>query len=423
MTETMATAARRVFPDASHPATLVAPLVAVGLAAVVLRQAGHEWVASGLWLTLAVAAGLALHVDLPWGGRLTLGHAILVAIVARVDPQWAVLIAVAGIVLSLPSWLDHEEEGSVGARLGGAGAVVAAVAAAIAGRLVADALLPWNLDAEDAAMAVAAIVGVAFLGVDHAIRGVVARTTGERSDLRQAWPLYVTLLCVAVLIDLAADQGIALAFIAAVPLLVTRFAFQRYTSARITYEQTTRALSLLPEVAGLTPLGHSERTAVYVEAVADAMGYDGKRLDHLVNAARLHHIGHISLHEEAERDGPPDPADLADVSGDILQETGFLGDLVDLVQDSQPGGPPASSVEAAIIRVCSMLDELVEVDHEVDPFAALVAMHPVGHERRVAIEVLNLSHRNPGLIAQARAGVELMHQIAAKAEAAGHHDH
>jgi hypothetical protein len=414
----------RVLPGVERPVLLATPPLLTGLAAAVLAAGGHGWAAAGVAMVVAVACGVALHVDLPWGGRLTLGHAVIIAIVARVEPRWALLIALAGVVVALPSWLDHAEEGPLRTRLGGAAAVGIASVAAVVVRFGIDAALPVSSvssDDDQRAMLVAVLVGLAFLAVDHALRGVVARTIGERSDLRQAWPLYVTLLCVATLIDLAAPS-VPLAFVATVPLLVTRFAFPSYTSARVTYEQTTKALSLLPEVAGLTPLGHSERTAAYVEAVADAMGYEPLKVEHLANAARLHHIGDISLHEETERDGPPDPSDLATVSVEILQQTGFLANLVDLVEDCQPGGPPASTQEAAVIRVCSMLDELVETSDAFDPFATLVAMHPVGHERAVAIALLSLSHRRPSLVADARASVELMHQVAVKA-AAGHDHH
>lgn len=413
----------RVLPGVERPVFLATPPLLTALAAAVLAAGGHGWAAAGVAMVVAVACGVALHVDLPWGGRLTLGHAVIIAIAARVEPRWALAIALAGVVVALPSWLDHAEEGPVRTRLGGAGAVAIASVAAVGVRYAIDDVIGTSDGVVDQrAMLVAVVVGVVFLAVDHALRGVVARTNGERSDLRQAWPLYVTLLCVATLIDLAAQDSIFLAFVATVPLFVTRFAFQRYTSARVTYEQTTKALSLLPEVAGLTPLGHSERTAAYVEAVAEAMGYEPLKVDHLANAARLHHIGDISLHEETERDGPPDPSDLATVSVEILQQTGFLANLVELVEDCQPGGPPASTQEAAVVRVCSMLDELVETSDAFDPFATLVAMHPVGHERAVAIALLSLSHRRPSLVADARASVELIHQVAAKA-AAGHDHH
>lgn len=419
----MTAAVARALSGAERPFAVAAPMALTALAAAVLTVTGHGWAAGGAAMVLAVAVGLRLHVDLPWGGRLTLGHAVIIAVAASAEPGWALLVALAGLVLALPSWLDHAEQGSFRTGLGGAAAVAVASLAAVVVRLGVDAVAPDDLSTDYRGMVGAAVVGVAFLATDHGVRGAISRSLGEREVLRQAWPLYVTLLCVATLIDLAARRSIWLAFVATVPLLVTRFSFQRYTSARVTYQQTTRALSLLPEVAGLTPLGHSERTAAYVEAVAEAMGYDPLKVDHLANAARLHHIGHISLHEEGERDAPPDPADLASVSVDILQQTGFLADLVDLVEDCQPGGPPASTQEAAVVRVCSMLDEVVEAGDEFDPFATLVAMHPVGYERTVAIALLSLHHRRPSLVDDARASVALIHQVAAKAAAGDEHDH
>ena len=420
----MTAALVRAVPLERRPLVIALPLLAMAAIAGGLHAVGQTDVATGVLLALAIAFGLALHVDLPWGGRLTLGHAVIVAIVASVEPRWSGAIVVAGIALALPAWLDHAGQGTLAVRLAGMASVAIAAAVGILARIALDAsTLGRDLDADDLTIAYATAVGVAFLGTDHVVRALVARTTGERSDLRQAWPLYVTLMCVAILIDLFSTRSVPLTLVAAVPLLVTRFSFQRYTTARTTYEQTTKALSLLPEVAGLTPLGHSERTAAYVEAVAPTLGFDGARVSHLVNVARLHHIGHISLHEEAEREAPPDPTELAEVSGEILQQTGFLANLVELVKDCQPGGPPTSTLDAAVISVCSVLDEIVEHGDEFDPFAALVAMHPVGHERAVAIALLNLSHRRQGLIAEARASVELIHQIAERAAAGDHHDH
>ncbi|HEX7168944.1 MAG TPA: hypothetical protein VF230_18345, partial [Acidimicrobiales bacterium] len=360
----------------TRPIAGAVPIALAGAAAVVLAVADNPWTAGVVGLVVAVAAGLALHVDLPWGGRLTLGHAVLIALVARIDePVGAIVIAGLGVVLALPSWLEHAEEGSLLVRLGGALSAFAATVAAVGSRLVLDLVLPGDLDPDLHTMLYAGLTGVVFLAADHVARALVGRRFGERSNLRQAWPLYVTLLCVAALIDVAMRRSVGLAFVAIVPLLVTRYAFQRYTTARVTYEQTAKALSLLPEVAGLTPLGHGERTASYVEAVAPDLGFDPPRTQQLATAARLHHIGHISLHEPEERDGPPDPAELATVSGEILQETGFLADLALLVGDCQPGGPPTTTLDGAVIRVCSTLDELVELDDATDPFANLVALH------------------------------------------------
>src|SRR5688572_25641177 len=125
----------------ASPVVLAAPTIVVALAGVVLAATGHMWAATGVALVVAVAGGLALHVDLPWGGRLTLGHAVLIAMVARVVPPWASLvIAAAGVALALPSWLEHRDEGSVVARIAGALSAFVATMAALTSRLILDTL-------------------------------------------------------------------------------------------------------------------------------------------------------------------------------------------------------------------------------------------------------------------------------------------
>jgi hypothetical protein len=398
------------------------PQVAMAAVAAALAMRGYGDAATAALLALAVAVGLTLHVDLPWGGRLTLGHAVIIALVVRADPAAAVLIASAGILLALPVWLQQEDEGPFVVRAGGAIAVLAASLAAVGARVVVDHARPHGIGPDVLTVLHAFFTGTVFLGVDHLGRAVAGRWAGERPDVRQAWPLYVTILCVAALVDVALRRSVALALVASVPLVVTRYTFQRYTTARRTYEQTTKALSLLPEVAGLTPLGHGERTSVYAAAVSAELGFDADRCRRVATAARVHHIGHISLHEPEERDGPPDPAELAAISGEILRETGFLANLADIVGDAQPGGAPTSTIEGAVVRVCSTLDDLLESDDTVDPFADLVALYPAGNERTAAIALLALQHRRPHLVDDARGAAAALAAIAADSGSA-EHDH
>jgi hypothetical protein len=258
------------------------------------------------------------------------------------------------------------------------------------------------------------VAGAAFLAADGWF---------ERRSLQQVAPLYLTLLCAAALLAIAYRQTPVLALVAAVPLLVTKYSFGRFTDIRRTYAQTTQALSLLPEVAGLTPLGHGERTAVYAAALAGELGFDAMAIDRIATAARLHHLGHISLHEPEERTGPVDAHELRRVSGDLLRETGFLHDLAELVEFAQIGGGEAGPpLDAAVIRVCSTFDDLAEnvVGVTGDPFAAVLAAHSRGTERTAAIALLRLHDVRPDLLDVARASSR---QLALVASGHGHgHD-
>ena len=347
-----------------------------------------------------VPAGVWLDVDLPGGGTVPLGYALLIAGIVLADPVVGVLLVAVAVALAV----FHVERRTMLLAVTGGGTSACAVGWAF--RSVHDV----GSSATDLATLLhVTFVGVAFLAVDALV---------ERRQLRRVAPVYLTLLCAAALLSIAARTSAALALVAAVPLLVTRYSFGRFADIRRTYAQTTQALSLLPEVAGLTPLGHGERTAVYAAALATALGHDLAGVDRIATAARLHHIGHISLHEPEARTGPVDAGELQRVSGELLRETGFLDDVAALVERCQDTGPPATELDAAIVRVCSSLDDLVEAGMR-DPFPAVVLQHPSGVERTAAIALLALHDRRPDLIDDAQAASRILTTIASAGH--GHH--
>jgi hypothetical protein len=340
-----------------------------------------------------------LDVDLPGGGQVPLGYALLIAGIVLLDPMVGLVLTGVGVGLAVL----HPERRTMLLTVAGGGWSACAISWAIrsvgGGTATTDL---WTL-------LHVGLAGTAFLGVDALV---------EHRQWRRVAPVYLALGCAAALLAIASRHSAALGLVAAVPLLVTKYSFGRFADIRRTYAQTTRALSLLPEVAGLTPLGHGERTAVYAAAVATHLGFDLHAVDRIATAARLHHIGHISLHEPEERIGPLDAAELQRVSGELLRETGFLDDVAEIVERCQDVGPAATEMEPAIVRVCSTLDDLVEAGM-VDPFAAVVRHHPVGAERTAAIALMALNDRRPDLVADARAASRILAQVAASADHGG----
>jgi len=290
--------------------------------------------------------------------------------------------------------------------------MMAGGAAGVAALSLVSSLVPMG-ESDSAILAEVGLVGGAYLGVDLLLR--------ERT-LRLVGGLYVTLLSAAALLAIAYTKSPALAPVAAVPLLVTKYSFGRLASARRTYAQTTQALSLLPEVAGLSPLGHGERTAVYASALAERLGLDLADIERVSTAARLHHIGHISLDEVAERSGPLDLVALRLISGELLRGTGFLHNVADLVERTIGGNDEEPALDAAIIRVCSTLDDLAESGSVRDPFTALLRTHRTGSERTAAIALLALHDRRPGILDEARQSSSAFALVAAAASSEGH-DH
>src|SRR5205085_11653623 len=131
-----------------------------------------------------------------------------------------------------------------------------------------------------------------FLMVALAVRRFLPTTGAPGVTLAAAWPVEVSLLCAGGLLAVAYRQGEGpwMAAVALFPLVLTRFAFDRYAAAQEAYRQTIKALSIVPEVAGMTPFGHGERSAVYAEALGACIGLGPDALERVSTAARLHHI-------------------------------------------------------------------------------------------------------------------------------------
>jgi hypothetical protein len=216
------------------------------------------------------------------------------------------------------------------------------------------------LDAKDSTRALMVLLasGLAFLAVDLLLRRTGLLGPDERVDARGAGPLYVSLLCGAALLGLAYRQGgWWMAATALGPLLLTRFSFERYAAARQTYRQTIQALSIVPEVADVSPLGHAERTATYARALASELNLGPEARERAVTAARLHHIGALSL-EEAGMSGSEA---IASLGAALIGEIDFLAGVAGVVAGSASAGDQ-DSVEAAIVRVASRFDDFVGDD-------------------------------------------------------------
>src|SRR5207302_6418448 len=96
---------------------------------------------------------------------------------------------------------------------------------------------------DGAVLARVTAVGVAFLATDLVVRRALPVGRRRSVTLAAAWPVYASVLCAAVLLAAAYRQGgVWMAAVALAPLLLTRFAFDRYAAAAQTYEQTIRAL-------------------------------------------------------------------------------------------------------------------------------------------------------------------------------------
>jgi len=227
-------------------------------------------------------------------------------------------------------------------------------------------------------------------------------------------PVYLTLACGAALVAVAtAGFGASMALVAVFPLLITRFSFQRYAAARNTLDQTVQALGLVPELAGLVPLGHSERAAVYAGALSDALGFSRVSRQRVITATRLHHLGAVPFDAAAPDEGtpaePPHAGLVATAGAAILRESGFPADVADLVEQAVcDGDAEPCSLEAAVVRVAGSFDDVVGEDPSCTSrgLSALSAAAVGPDERRVVAALLQTTAATPDLIPNAVAAGE-----------------
>lgn len=341
-----------------------------------------------------IAGGLLLDVRVPWGGRVPMGVAAITATVAllpRTDSvaTLAVALTVGAVVVACNR--SRADTLAIVQRCGGS--MVGALAVVFVIERVVQGDLPTL------AAAISAAVGV--VGGDLTVSRFT-RHEPARVELRSALPVHLTLACAGILVAVAVDGvGVAMASVAAFPLLITRFAFERHAGATDTLEQTVQALGLVPELAGLAPLGHSERSAQYADALARELGFDRSTTMRVVTATRLHHIGAVPLDLDPDHPASVTPGEIAQQGARILREAALPSEIADLlaVANADSLDSPMPSIEAAVVRLASTFDDLVGDDVDAaDRGVALVssaARDP--HSRRVAAALLELFASDPAL--------------------------
>ena len=97
--------------------------------------------------------------------------------------------------------------------------------------------------------------------------------------------------------------------------------FTLLAGTRRTYGQMIRALSKLPEVAGLSPEGHAASTAMLAATMARGMGMHPDDVTQLEYAALLHDIGRITVEDPADE---PATSDLARWGAEIIRQAPYL---------------------------------------------------------------------------------------------------
>jgi hypothetical protein len=349
-------------------------------------------------IALVLALALDVKIPVPWGGSVPLGYAIGMALPTSVAVREQVPLLVAALLIALASAL---------ARGSGRDALLStiryAATLAAAGLAVAFVRAAWPGSRASVGVAVAIVVAIA---VDAAVTRRI-RVEGAFLELKSALPVYLTIGCGAALIAVATERvGVVMAVMAVLPLFIARFSFLRYARASDTLAQTVQALGLVPELAGLAPLGHSERAAVYADQVAGALGFDRSTRQRIITASRLHRLGAVPLEPSATAGGPTeDPPVVAAQGAAILREVGFTAEVAHLVEVAEAGGRHgrAPTLEAAAVRVAVAFDAVVGDDpaltHHGISILTTAARDP--HTRQATAALFQLVAGDPGFVPDA----------------------
>ncbi len=353
-------------------------------------------------MALLLAGALLVHIPVLWGGSIPIGYALLIALPSIVPLDEVALIA--GAALLVVAGVTLAKEGVRAAvdpvvRLGSC-AIAAAIGGVVAGALVDDPLFE--------------AVGAALLliPVELALTRRI-EVDGATIDVRSALPVLLTVTCGAALITVArAEVGWEMTLVAAFPLLITRFSFRRSAEAEQTLRQTVQALGLVPELAGLAPIGRSERSATYARRVARQLGCSRSAEERIVTACRLQHLGAVPYDPHpvgtalaGAADQGPTTAEMALQGAHILEEAGFPDEVVTLLRRARAGSLDgvAADLEAAVVRVASAFDQLVGEDLHMasQALGTITARAGDPHTRLAAAALVELSATEPALVSSA----------------------
>jgi hypothetical protein len=155
-----------------------------------------------------------------------------------------------------------------------------------------------------------------------------------------------------------------------VPLLLTQFAFRRYSSAQRTYRTTVRSMARSTEIAGFSSPGQNARTASLAVAIGNDLGLTPARMEALEYAALLSGVGQLAL-----ADPSPGGASLlrsreerqqaAEIGASIIERSGVLDHVAEIVRHSNDpfrqgrANNPEIPVESGIVNVALAYEQLV----------------------------------------------------------------
>ena len=341
-----------------------------------------------LWSS--VVAGVALiTVPAPSGSRLSLGIGAAVAASILLDDPIALGASIS--IALVVSWLIQTWF-HVGVLREDGDYLADALSMVLYGVVYSYAyeLINTHLDLQPTwtVLGAVAVAGLAWFG----LRALVAAFVGlERSDLAgrylwllalEDWAVVLSIFAAGALFGLAWEvMGVWAVAVAILPYAFAHTAFERYSSTRVTYGQTIKALAQIPEVAGLAPRGHSTRTSDVAVAIAQEMGLSPSEVTELEYASLMHDVGRITLNEPAILRAGFTDEDIARWGAQIIAEAPYLQHVSELVRlQHRPYRSPGVEFDpdipmtSKIIKVASAYDQ-TQIEEDLSPVESLERIH------------------------------------------------
>ena len=369
------------------PLMTAAAFVTVGLASA--DTGALSWLL-GVALWSVVIAGVALiTVPAPSGSRLSLGIGAAVAASVLLDDPIALGASIS--IALVASWLIQARF-DVGTQRSDGDYLADALAMVLYGVVYSYAfgVIDSYFDFPMTWMVLSAVAVAGFAW--FSFRAVVAAFVGlERSDLAgrylwllalEDWAVVLSMFAAGTLFGLAWEvMGLWAVAVAILPYAFAHTAFERYSSTRVTYGQTIKALAQIPEVAGLAPRGHSTRTSDIAVAIAQEMGLNPSDVTELEYAALMHDVGRITLNEPAILRAGFTDEDIARWGAQIIAEAPYLENVSELVRlQHRPYRSPGVEFDpdipmtSKIIKVASSYDQ-TQIEESLSPVESLERIH------------------------------------------------
>lgn len=344
---------------------------------------------------LLIAGSSQIRVPASSGNRLSLSFAVAAALpfVVRDGLDHVDMVGVGAILVggALASWAVDSLRGrdavqSLNAafrRAIGAGVYMVVM------RFVPPVLMDAGLE-DDATKLLGFVVGAGIWFLIEVFLWAFVTFGRRRISRRYLWLLAVkdwmvalSLLATGALFGFAHSRMnvIAAVIVVAVPYAFAHLAFHRYQDSRSTYWQTIRALSRIPEVAGLSPDGHGDRTSGMAVLVGQRLGMSPDEVEDIRFAAMMHDIGRVTLNEPNVIKMGFTEEDIARWGAEIIAESPYLDQIADLVrQQHHPYRRPGESRDHDLPMASKVIKATSAYDH---------ATTELGFSKLEALEVLH----------------------------------